>query len=206
MATQASAAGAAGDLEFIRDVVDRTDRRVDPHAFHYVHWGAIVLIWYPLANWFQMQGMHAWMIGLGIGALVLGILLSAVREILLARNPRLVGENTSLAQQMMLVTFACIGAGVVLSTLAPPFHFIEGKHIPTLWGRVYANMAVMIGIIYRREFLYAGLFIFAGAIAGLILPSHNGFILGPAMGLGLMVPGLAAVRRVKRMRTDAGER
>jgi hypothetical protein len=36
MATEPSAAGAARDLEFIRDVVARTDRRVDPHAFHWV--------------------------------------------------------------------------------------------------------------------------------------------------------------------------
>ena len=40
---------AIQDLDFIKQVVQRTDRRIDPHAFHYVHWGLIVLIWY-LAN------------------------------------------------------------------------------------------------------------------------------------------------------------
>ena len=32
------------------------------------------------------------------------------------------------------------------------------------WGLVYANMAFMTGVIYTREFLYAGICIFGGCL------------------------------------------
>lgn len=202
MTTEPNAAAAAQDLDFIRDVVQRTDRRVDPHAFHYVHWGAIVLLWYPLSNWFQLQDNRTAMFVLGVAAGVLGGLLSTVREIRLQKKPRLEGENTFLSNQMMLVTFASIGGGIVLSAIGPAFGFIDGPDVPILWGVVYANMAVMLGIIYRRAFLYAGLFIFAGTVAAIIVPQYSGFILGPSMGLGMIVPGLQAEKRVKRLRAE----
>ena len=44
------------DVQFLRGLLARAQRRVDPHAFHCVHWGAIVLVWYPLVTWFQSRG------------------------------------------------------------------------------------------------------------------------------------------------------
>ena len=44
---------AAADLEYISSVIKRTQKRIDPHAFHFVLWGAIVLVCYPLLNYFQ---------------------------------------------------------------------------------------------------------------------------------------------------------
>ena len=58
-------------------------------------------------------------------------------------------------------------------------------------------------IIYRRAFLVAGVVIFAGVVAAIILPQYNGFILGPCMGLGMIVPGLQAERRVRQLGTAA---
>ena len=201
-ASPSGAADARADLDFIRGVITRTDRRVDPHAFHYVHWGAIVLLWYPLAEYFEHQENGKAMALLGIGAVVLGAVLSTVREMRLAKAPRLEGENTFVARQMMQITFLCIGAGAILSAIAPKTGFIDGPDIPTLWGLVYATMACMLGVVYRRAFLYAGLFIFAGSIAAVLLPHWNGYILGPVMGLGMIVPGLQAEARVKRLRAE----
>lgn len=196
----AESQAAARDLDFIRDVVHRTGRRVDPHAFHYVHWGAIMLVTYPLANWLVVQDAYTpW---LGIGAIALGVVLSMVREMLLQKNPRLEGENTFLSRQMMLVTFASIGGGAVLSGVGPALGFVGPQHIATIWGLAYANMAVMLGIIYRRAFLWAGLGIFAASIAAIVMPQYNGFILGPAMGLGMIIPGLQAERRVKALQAE----
>jgi hypothetical protein len=43
---------AHSELEFIASVMRRTQAAVDPHAFHFVLWGALVLVCYPLMNWF----------------------------------------------------------------------------------------------------------------------------------------------------------
>lgn len=194
---------AGDDLRYIRDVLHRTEQRVDPHAFHYVHWGAIVLVWYPLATFLAHRGRMDLYAGVGIAALALGVLLSVVREKRLSRHPRLEGGNTFLARQVARITFLTLVGGIVLGVVAPATGFVAGPDVPVLWGLTYAVMATMIGVVYRRSFLYAGVLIFAASLAAMALPAWNGYILGPAMGLGLMVPGLQAERRVRAMRGAA---
>ena len=117
------AQAANQELQFIHAVVDRTHRRMDPHAFHFVHWGLIVLIWFPLANWLQGREMFTELIVLGVGSVVLGFVLSGVRERRLAARPRLEGENTFIAGQVTKITAANIAAGMILSGVAPSFGF-----------------------------------------------------------------------------------
>ena len=85
--------------------------------------------------------------------------------------------------------------------IAPAFGFIAGPEVPTLWGLVYAAMAFGIGVVYDRAFLVAAVVIFAGAVVAIAWPAGNGYVLGPTMGLGMIVPGWRAERRV---RTGAG--
>jgi hypothetical protein len=64
---------------------------------------------------------------------------------------------------------------------------------------VYANLAVMVGIVYRREFVLSGAAIFLASLVAMVWPDWSGVILGPVMGLGLMVPGWMAERRVRAL-------
>src|SRR5437764_13625344 len=80
---------AAGALDVSRRVLETTHRRVDPHMFHFVLWGVIVLVWYPLVNWLEMRGdRHTqWIVmAVALGAGNLGSLLGEWRE---RRSPRL---------------------------------------------------------------------------------------------------------------------
>ncbi|MBN1461530.1 MAG: hypothetical protein JXA57_18530 [Armatimonadetes bacterium] len=197
---------ARDDLSFIKQVLDRTHRLIDPHAFHYVHWGAIVLIWYPLANLFVDLGRQGLVLPLSIAAVTLGMGLSTFREIRLARRPRLEGQNTFVGRQVVCILVVSLGAGGVLSGLAPATGFIEGPDVPIIWGLAYANMAFMIGVIYNRDFLVAGAFIFLGCVAAMLFQAQCGYILGPVMGLGLIVPGILAERRVRRLQEENGGR
>ena len=65
-------------------------------------------------------------------------------------------------------------------------------------------MAYMVGVVYAREYLFAGIFIAIGALIALANVEHAGMILGPFMGLGMILPGIAAERRVARMRKEDG--
>jgi hypothetical protein len=195
---------AQQDLQFIHDVVARTHRRMDPRAFHYVHWGLIVLIWFPLANWLQDGERFSAMIAVGVGAVVLGFVVSGLREWRLANRPRIEAENTFIAGQVARITAANIVAGMVLSGLGPSFGFIDGPHVPILWGLIYANMAFMIGVAYSRDFLVAGIAIFVGVVLAIVFSDQSGYILGPFMGLGMIVPGLRAEGRVRRMQAEDG--
>lgn len=190
---------ARQDLAYIQDIVARAQQRVDPHAFHFVHWGLIVLVWYPLGNAFLRMGRPDWMAWLGAGSLLLGVLLSVLLERRLSHRPRLPHEDPYVGRQVMWVTFVCVGSGLVLSGAAPALGFLDGRAVPTLWGLVYANLATMIGIVYRRDFLWSGLAIFLATIAAMVWPGWNGVILGPVMGLGLLIPGWRAERRVRAL-------
>ncbi len=219
-------ANAQQDLAFVKDIVEKTSRRIDAHAFHCVHWGLIVLIWYPLANWFWHQwvaakdaadaavkagtdatihkeAMVTWLtchIGIGVASVILGTILSIVRGAKLSKKPRLAGSNTFISNQLGIIAGANLVAGFILSGVAPANEFIAGENVPIVWGFVYANMAFMMGVAYGRDFLISGIAIFAGCITAIFLQDYNGYILGPVMGLGMVVPGLRAEARVRQLR------
>jgi len=193
---------ATSDLEFIASVLKRTQRRIDPHAFHYVLWGALVLVCYPLVNWFQNTGNLPGMAWVGGAALVIGVAGSALTEWRLARKPRLPGEDTFVSKQVVLITWANVGPGILLSAVGPASGLLHPAYIPVCWGLLYANMAFMVGVVYAREYMFAGIFIAIGAVAALANVEQAGYILGPFMGLGMILPGIAAERRVARMRLE----
>jgi len=190
---------ARGDLARIEEIVAQTRRQIDPHAFHFVHWGVIVLVWFPLGNLLQLRGGGAPLIALNVGAIVLGMAITIVREHLLQRHPRLAGENTFLTRQVVLIVYSLVIATMVLSAVTPATELIRGENVPILWGLAYAVIAFMTGVVYERDFLFRGVFIFAGCVLAMLFQEWNGLILGPFMGLGMIVPGLRAERRVRRL-------
>ncbi len=196
------ARAAEQELQFIRRVIERTQRRVDPHAFHFVHWGAIVLVGYPAINACTLSGRDAWVPWIGGAALLLGGILSCVREMALARQPRLPGEDFDLGRRVAWVVAANLIAGAVLSVLLPASGALAGDDVSIVWGLLYANMTVMVGILYDRAFVVAGAVIFAGTLLAILFRSYAGFLLGPFMGLGMILPSLRAERRVRAMRQD----
>jgi len=185
------------EIDFIKSIVDKTNQRIDAQGFHVVHWGLIVLIWYPLSNYLQDLEMYGAMIGLGVGSAILGGVLSAVRAV--KASGRLPGENTFISGQLMKVVFGTLGAGMILTGVAPTTGWIQGPNVPILWGLVHANLAFMIGVVCSRDFVIAGIAIFLGSIAAMFLQPYQGYILGPVMGLGMIVPGMRAEARVKAL-------
>lgn len=185
------------EIDFIKSIVDKTSQRIDVQGLHCVHWGLIVLIWYPLANYLQDLEMYGAMIGLGVGSVALGGVLSAVRAG--KASGRLPGENTFITGQLMKVFIGTLCAGMILSGVAPTTEWIQGPNIPILWGLVYANLAFMIGVVCSRDFVIAGVAIFLGSIAAMFLQPYQGYILGPVMGFGMIVPGMRAEARVKAL-------
>ena len=55
---------------------------------------------------------------------------------------------------------------------------------------------------YSREYLVSAAVIFAGCIGAMFRPELSGLILGPCMGLGMIVPGVISERRVRRMMAE----
>jgi len=189
--------GAARDLDFIRDVLTRTQRRIDAHAYQFVWWGSLVMVWYPLANFLPEHWPT-----ITVTALVLGFVVSGLLGWWIGRKPRIEGDNTFIVSQIQWTVFACIGGGIVLSAIAPATGFVAGPQMNTLWALVYAVMAFFVGVVYTPEWKWSGAIIFVSALVAMFVPDWAGLIVGPPMGLGLVIPGLMAERRVRRMREE----
>jgi hypothetical protein len=188
---------ATRDLDLVRDLVSRTHRRIDVHAYQFIWWGTIVLLWYPFANVMPSLWGVTMAVALGLG--IVGSTFLGWRN---SRRPRLAAENTHISRQIVRIVMLSIGAGSVLSVALPTAGFVDPRHMPTVWALVYAVMTSMVGVVYTREWSASGLAIFVAAVVAMYLPDYNGLIVGPAMGLGLIVPGIVAERRVARMRRD----
>ena len=195
-------AQATVDLRFIKEIMQKTHRRIDTHAFHTIIWGTIVLVWYPLGNYFQQEGNLTAYFALIPSFIILGSILSGYFENRYAQKRKLEGENTFISRQVGFVIWGSLAPAMVLSAILPATGFIHGSDVPTVWGFAYANMAFMIGVVYSREYLVSGIIIFAGALLAVFLPDHNGYILGPFMGFGMMIPGFIAERRVQALLTE----
>lgn len=193
---------AARDLELIGRVLEQTRRRVDPQMFHLIIWGTIVLVWYPLMSWFEASGRGRTCLWVSVVALGSGTLLSSFLGWWYARRPRLAAANTTLARRLGQLTAIFVLTGVVLSFAVPMLAEGGGAYVPHVWGLLYALMLMTLGVIYSREFFFCGLPSLLATIAALHWVTWSGYLLGPAMGLGCIVAGTIAERRVARMRRE----
>ena len=97
---------------------------------------------------------------------------------------------------------SCVGAAILLNVVAPLAGILPVELVPLIWGFAYAHIAFGVGVVYSREFLVSAAVIFAGCIGAMFLPEFNGLILGPCMGLGMIVPGVISERRVRKMMAE----
>lgn len=198
---------AREDLAFLRAVLERTQRRVDPHAFHFVSWGAIVLVWYPLNNLIEMRETPGpWGLVLGVTSLLVGVAIGWIGEVRLNRKlarGELPPEDPEVGRQVVQVVWGALAPAIVLSSVGPATGLVPGPSIPLVWGFAYAVLAWGMGVVYSAEFRWGAVFIFAGCLAALAAPAYAGIVLGLTMGPGILVPGLIAMRRVRAQRESA---
>ena len=190
-------AQAGRDLELVRDLVARTQRRIDTHAYQFIWWGSIVLVWYPLGNSMPERFGLISVIALAVGAV--GSTFLGWRN---NRRPRIAAESTRVSRQLGAIVAVCIGGGIVLSVALPTARALDPRLMPTMWALIYGVMTTMTGIVSTKEWCWSGAGIFAAAIVSLYLPDYSGYITGVAMGLGLIVPGILCERRVARLRAE----
>ncbi len=113
-------------------------------------------------------------------------------------------EKTFISRQIATICRSCVGAAGLLSFLGPITGIVPGPQVPRIWGFAYAQMALGVGAVYSREYLASAAIIFAGCIAAMSFPEFNGLILGPCMGLGMIVPGVISMRRVRTAMAEGG--
>ncbi len=188
------------ELNYIRHVMERTHFHIGRDAWYFVFWGVIVLIWYPARTLLLLSDMGtAPLDGLVAIAALAG---TAVFFLGFKRRQGNTEHKTFVGQQVNWMCWSYVMAAAVLTMLASG-GLLAGsapwRHIPVIWGFAWAHMAFGVGVIYSREYLVSAVVIFSGSVVAMSFPHFNGLILGPCMGLGMIVPGIISMRRVRKM-------
>jgi len=157
-------------------------------------------------SWLQTAGQKRACLTMSLVAIDDSVLISGFLGWRHGRHPRLAATNTLLARRLGQLTAIFIVTGVVLSFAVPMLSPSGGgRYVPHVWGLLYALMLMTLGVIYSREFFFCGLPSLLATLAALHWVDQSGYLLGPAMGLGCIVAGTIAERRVARLRREPAD-
>jgi hypothetical protein len=180
------------DLQFVRQAVDRHDRRPPKALTIYWVWAAYVLVGYTLldlsprsASWFFL-----------IGGIVGGIISAVIGK----RASRQAGEiarqeGRREALHWIAGILLAIVAVLALAIVLPLRGQVTGQLIVVMIGLVY----FLAGVHFDRNFLWLGPVLMAGGIVVGLVPHYGWTILGVVVALGLVIPTIIP----RRPRTHA---
>jgi hypothetical protein len=191
---------AIDDLDLVRRILDNTQRRVDPQMFHFIIWGAIVTVWYPLDNWLAAHRHDEQAIVAAV-ALLLGATLSILGSVLANRRPRLAASDRDFAARIGMACSVFVGTGMVCSICLGVLG--GSRWIPHLWGLLYALLLMTLGVFYSAECFWFGMLALGGTIAAAWRLDSAGYLVGLTLGPAALFPGLLAENRVRRLRDEA---
>lgn len=186
------------DLRFIRSMVERTQSRIDPGAPFLITWGLICLVGFPLSGWLQETGRADQVNALWLILALVGASLSSLFGYRIARRRQSEGVSSYISKQIGWVWWLLVPNGIVWSALASS---LDPKLGVFVWAGVYGIGLAMMGILYSKEWLLAGIGVFVAIPMAALLRPHSSTILGVMMGLGCIVPALIALRRQRRWKT-----
>lgn len=189
------------DLKFMRSIIERTQRQIDPAAPIMITWGFICLFGYLATHWLAVEQLfrYIWWLWL-IVCWPVGFILSIFFGYRVRKREIRRGVRSYVSKQIGWVWAILVPNGIIwtlLGILRDPFG-APGF----LWASIYGIGLSMMGILYSREWLIAGIGIFVAIIVATFAKPYAYIILGVVMGLGCIIPGLMAQQRVRRWENE----
>jgi hypothetical protein len=192
------------DLQFMRSVIEKTHRQIDPGIPIIITWGLICLVGYPTMQWLIAQQKFDWINPLWFSLYAIGFPLSFFFCYRLNKKQLTKGQISHVTKQVGQVWGILVVNGIVLGT----FGLGRGRlfnDIGFMWAWIYCIAVSMMGIVYSKEWLYAGIGLFIGILLALLLRSYSYIILGLAVGGACIVPSIIALRRLRRLEKEDGQ-
>lgn len=171
------------DLRFVREAVDRHDRRPPRALTIYWVWAAYVLVGYTLidfspraANWFFLIG--------GIAGGILSAIIGRRASQAAGEIERAHGRREAL--HWILGILLAIASTIALTIVLRLPGQTAGQLVAVMIGLVY----FLAGVHFDRNFLWLGPLLIAGGILVGLIPRYGWTILGIIVALGLVIPTL----------------
>lgn len=211
----------AEDLKFMRSMIERTQRQIDPGAPSIIVWGIVCIIGYCGTQWLLVHAKHGYDFNILWGILYLfGFSLSWFFDHRLKKRMIAKGIKSYISKQINWVWAILVINGIVWGCLIffNNMHLAHGtldgkafvevylrslRSVMFLWAGIYGIALTMMGILYSKEWLIAGIAVFVSIVIATFVRPYSYIILGIVMGLGCIIPGLIAIRRQRKWEAES---
>ena len=183
---------AADDLKFMRSVIEKTCRKIDPGWPIIITWGLILMIGFPLLYFLKIRQLDNWLWRVQWLLVVIGFSISIYFVTKAIKRERKAGLISGLSKQIYWI-FIILSANGIIWTCFDLFRDHIGG-FGFLWTAICGLELSMVGILYSREWLYGGIAIFAGIIAALFTDPYAYVILGIVIGPACIIPAIISQR------------
>ena len=183
------------DLRFLRSMIDRTRPRIDAAAPIMITWGSIALIGSPLTEWLIRNHRfddidRVW----AVLIMLIGVPLSAYFGYRAKKQCALLGVTPYVARQIGWVWAVLIPNLVAWSFLVR--FWLHAPHLMVfVSAAIYGIGLAMMGILYSKEWMIAGLSVFIAIPTAAFYLEHAQTVLGMVIGISCIVPALISLRR-----------
>ncbi len=190
----------AEDLKFIRSIVERTHREIDPGAPTLIMWGLLCLIGYTATHILMPYQMYRQINNVWLTLYAIGFPLSLFFGYKLYKREEIRGVRSHISRQIGWIWFIMIGNGILWGTFRFGGRFLGD--INFWWALILGLALSMTGIVYSKEWLWAGIGVFFGMLAAIFIKPYTYLILGLATCLGCVIPSIIALRRLHRLEKE----
>ena len=191
------------DLKFIRAMVERTHREIDPEAFSMITWGLVCMVIYFGTYFLAIHKMFNCIPYVLFPSLAVGGIVGGISSYRVSKRQKAQGMVSHIWKQLNWVWLILLPNAVLWSILGLFKDYFGGPGF--IWAAVYAIALSMTGIIYSKEWLFGGIAIFVAIIIASFLRPYSYLILGTVMGMACIIPAIIAHRRFRRSEKEHGQ-
>ena len=192
----------AEDLKFIRSVIEKTYRAVDPGSWIYIVWGLIFLIGYPATQYFlTTPQLYDFILPVWSILCVIAASITIFNGIIAEKREKRNGVISQLSKQISLVWFILFYNGIAWSAMWLVFKVSFGE-LAFLWAVIFGFGLSIMGILSSKEWLFGGIAIFVAILTASFIKEYAYVILGIVMGLACIIPAIIAKRNYRKMEKE----
>ncbi len=191
---------AVEDLKFMRSVIEKTCRKIDPGWPIMIVWGLTFMIGFPVLYYLKMNQIDQWiwpvqwlLVVIAVGATIYFGVKARLREIK-------TGSIARLSKQIYLIWFILQANAIIWICLGLFKDHIGGFGF--LLSAIYGIGLSVMGILYSKEWLYGGIAISVAIIAASFTEPYAYAILGIVTGLACIIPAIIAQRNCRKQEEE----
>lgn len=177
------------DLKFMRSVIERTHRQIDPEAPSMITWGLVCLVMYPSVQLLVAMHLYKWIYPMAYTCVAIGVSLSFWFGHRVSKREKRYGFVSRIRKQINWVWGILVINGLFWSWLATYKHW-NPYFSGFLWAAIYGFGLSMMGILHSKEWLFGGIAIFIAILVAYVVKVNAYIILGIVMGLACIIPAI----------------